>query len=90
MGLSILIPWADRPELAQTLSANAQVFAALEAEVLVANCGGDDSALALTLPPTFIQRDVDSGGWFGRSGRGERLGLVRSLASSGAPGPVAG
>jgi glycosyltransferase involved in cell wall biosynthesis len=46
MGLSILIPWADRPELAQTLSANAQVFAALEAEVLVANCGGDDSALA--------------------------------------------
>ena len=46
MGLSILIPWADRPELAQTLSANAQVFAALDAEVLVANCGGDDSVLA--------------------------------------------
>src|SRR5690606_16854323 len=34
---------------------------------------------ALTLPPTSIQRDVDSGGWFGRSGRGERRGLVRRL-----------
>jgi len=48
------------------------------------------SLLAVTLPPTSIQRDVDSGGWFGRSGRGERRGLVRSLASSAAPDPVAG
>lgn len=44
----------------------------------------------LTLPPTSIQRDGDSGGWFGRSGRGERRGLVRSLALSAAPDPVAG
>ena len=44
----------------------------------------------LTLPPTSIQREVDSGGWFGRSGRGERRGLARSLASSAAPDPVAG
>ena len=44
----------------------------------------------LTLPPTLIQRDGDSGGWFGRSGGGERRGLVRSLALSAAPGPVAG
>ena len=32
----------------------------------------------VTLPPTFIQRDVDSGGWFGRQGLGERRGLARS------------
>uniref|UniRef100_UPI0037C104A8 tyrosine-type recombinase/integrase n=1 Tax=Devosia sp. TaxID=1871048 RepID=UPI0037C104A8 len=34
------------------------------------------NAGTLTLPPTSIQRDVDSGGCFGRSGRGERRGLV--------------
>jgi transposase len=47
-------------------------------------------AFPVTLPPTSIQRDVDSGGCFGRSGRVERRGLVRSLASSAAPDPVAG
>ena len=51
-----------------------------------ATCAGQ----TVTLPPTSIQRDVDSGGWFGRFGRGERRGLVRSLASSAAPDPVAG
>lgn len=56
MGLSVLIPWADRPELAQTLSANAQVFAALGAEVLVANCGGDGSALARLAEEVDIPR----------------------------------
>jgi hypothetical protein len=44
----------------------------------------------LTLPPSFIQPEADSGGWFGRSGWGERWGLARSLASSAAPDPVAG
>jgi hypothetical protein len=52
--------------------------------------GPTPTTRVVTLPPTSIQRDVDSGGWFGRSGRGERRGLVRSLASSVAPDPVAG
>ena len=44
----------------------------------------------VTLPPTSIQHDVDSGGWFGRSGRVERRGLARSRSLSAASDPVAG
>ena len=40
--LSILIPWYDRDELRLTLAANAPVFRANEAEVLVLNCGGEE------------------------------------------------
>lgn len=46
--------------------------------------------LPLTLPPTSIQRDVDSDGWFCPSGRGERRGLAWSWPLSAAPDPVAG
>lgn len=44
----------------------------------------------VTLPPTSIQPEGDSGGWFGRFGRGERRGLARSWSLSGAADPVAG
>lgn len=44
----------------------------------------------MTLPPTSIQRDVDSDGWFCPSGRGERRGLAWSWPLSAAPDPVAG
>lgn len=43
--LSVVIPWADRPELARTLAHNAEQFRRLEAEVLVACCGGDAAVL---------------------------------------------
>uniref|UniRef100_E6VQ23 Uncharacterized protein n=1 Tax=Rhodopseudomonas palustris (strain DX-1) TaxID=652103 RepID=E6VQ23_RHOPX len=44
----------------------------------------------VTLPPTSIQGDVDSDGWFYPSGRGERRGLAWSWPLSAAPDPVAG
>ncbi len=48
-------------------------------------------AAVVTLPPTSIQPEGDSGGWFGRFGRGERRGLARSWSLSGAADhPVAG
>lgn len=47
-------------------------------------------AAVVTLPPTSIQRDVDSGGCHGRSGLGKRRGLPRSPQSSAAAGPVGG
>src|ERR1700691_3221588 len=43
--LSVLIPWYERDELRLTLAANAPVFAAHEAEILVINCGGSSSRL---------------------------------------------
>ena len=52
--------------------------------------GEEGLGLVVTLPPTSIQREGDSGGWFGRSGRGERRELPRSWSLSGAAGPVAG
>jgi glycosyltransferase involved in cell wall biosynthesis len=39
--VSVIIPWKDRPELKVTLAINARVFAQYDAEVIVANCGGD-------------------------------------------------
>ena len=44
----------------------------------------------VTLPPTSIQREGDSGGWFGRSGRVERRGLARSRSVGAASDSVAG
>jgi hypothetical protein len=46
--------------------------------------------LTVTLPPTSIQPEGDSGGCFGRSGRGELRGLAQSWSLSGAADPVAG
>lgn len=47
--LSVVIPWANRPELAHTLAANQAEFLAVGAEVIVASCGGDDGMLARCL-----------------------------------------
>jgi hypothetical protein len=44
--LTVVIPWADRPELARTLRHNAGEFRRLGAEVLVVCCGGDAGMLA--------------------------------------------
>jgi GT2 family glycosyltransferase len=44
--LSVVIAWANRPELAHTLVANAPVFAEADAEVIVASCGGNAEVLA--------------------------------------------
>lgn len=41
MNLSVIIPWKDRPVIGQTLRMNAHRLAAIEAEVLVVNGGGD-------------------------------------------------
>lgn len=43
--LSILIPWYERDELRLTLAANAPVFQAHDAEILVVNCGGNGERL---------------------------------------------
>ena len=43
--LSILIPWCQRDELRITLAANAPVFRAHDAEILILNCGGDRERL---------------------------------------------
>jgi hypothetical protein len=39
--LSIVIPWKDRPELALSLAHNRPIFRSYNAEVSIANCGGD-------------------------------------------------
>jgi glycosyltransferase involved in cell wall biosynthesis len=39
--VSIVIAWANRPELAVSLARNAALFEELDAEVIVSNCGGD-------------------------------------------------
>ena len=46
--------------------------------------------LVLTLPPTFIQRERDSGFEFCLFGRVGQRGLARSFAGRAASGPVAG
>ena len=43
---SIVIPWRDRPELKETLAANAAVFARHAVEVMIVNVGGDVDGLA--------------------------------------------
>jgi len=43
--LSILIPWYERDELGRTLAANAPVFRAHQAEILILNCGGSGDRL---------------------------------------------
>lgn len=48
------------------------------------------AARQLTLPPTFIQRERDSGFEFCPFGRVGQRGLARSFADCAASGPVAG
>ena len=43
--LSVVIAWADRPELARTLAHNMPVFEEADAEVIVASCGGSPELL---------------------------------------------
>jgi glycosyltransferase involved in cell wall biosynthesis len=43
--LSILTPWYERDELKLTLAANASVFRAHDAEILILNCGGSSERL---------------------------------------------
>jgi glycosyltransferase involved in cell wall biosynthesis len=43
--LSILIPWCARDELRVTLTANAPIFRAHDAEILILNCGGSRERL---------------------------------------------
>jgi GT2 family glycosyltransferase len=84
MNISVIIPWADRPELLATLQGNARLFEALGAEVIVSNCGGDP--LALTALVARIDgsrvRVVDCGG------AGFNKCLAINLAAATARSPV--
>jgi hypothetical protein len=57
---SVVIPWRDRPELKQTIAANASVFERHGAEVLVVNCGGDPDEVSALLrdPPVSRVRQI--------------------------------
>ena len=59
-----------------------------------AKYGGMDASLIsqmkVTLPPTFIQRERDSGSEFCPFGRVGQRGLARSFADCAASDPVAG
>lgn len=39
--LTVIIPWANRPELGKTLAANGPLLLETGAELLIVNCGGD-------------------------------------------------
>ena len=47
--LSVVIPWRDRPELASCLAHNLPLLASLDAEMVVASCGGDPALLGEAL-----------------------------------------
>lgn len=47
--LSVVVPWRDRREIAETLERNQAAFAAAGAEVIVVACGGDVGWLARCL-----------------------------------------
>jgi hypothetical protein len=53
---SVVIPWCNRPELEQTLAANAALFERHRAEVVIFNCGGDPDALAEILRKQRVTR----------------------------------
>jgi glycosyltransferase involved in cell wall biosynthesis len=68
--LSVLIPWYQRDELAQTLAANALSFRAVEAEVLILNCGGEGGRLTelIRASSAAAVRQIDiSAGRFNKS-----------------------
>src|SRR2546423_11853928 len=44
-GLTVIIPWRDRPELAETLGNNAPVFRAHGLAITIVNCGGNPDEL---------------------------------------------
>jgi hypothetical protein len=47
--ISIIISWAKRPEIADTLDKNRLSFVKHKAEIIVVNCGGDEQWLDTTL-----------------------------------------
>lgn len=47
--LSVIVPWCDRPELEETLAANAARFAAHDVEVVIVQCAGDGDWLRAAL-----------------------------------------
>lgn len=64
LGLSVIIPWCDRPELEHTLTANAPLFRRHEVEVVVVSCAGDAQWLAGALarvptPVTWVDVPAD-------------------------------
>jgi glycosyltransferase involved in cell wall biosynthesis len=68
--LSVLIPWYQRDELAQTLAANALSFGSMEAEVLILNCGGESGRLTelVRTSKTAAVRQIDiTAGRFNKS-----------------------
>jgi glycosyltransferase involved in cell wall biosynthesis len=81
--LSVVIPWADRPEIGITLRRNAPLFAAAGAEVVVVNCGGDPDRLAEALAgvplPGLRRVEVPASGF----NKGLALNLGVSAARSG-------
>lgn len=46
---SVLIPWANRPEICETLARNAPVFERHSVEIVIVNTGGDRDALLDTV-----------------------------------------
>jgi len=81
--LSVVIPWADRPEIAITLRRNAPLFTAVGAEVVVVNCGGDPDRLTEALAgvplPGLRRVEVPATGF----NKGLALNLGISAARSG-------
>ena len=65
--LSILIPWYERDELRLTLAANAPVFCAHDAEILILNCGGSGERLRALIAASGVtgirQLDISAPGF---------------------------
>jgi glycosyltransferase involved in cell wall biosynthesis len=56
MRITTIIPWSQRPELAETLRQNRPFFEAMRSEVVVVNCGGDSQALRQLLASRDLVR----------------------------------
>jgi len=82
MKLSVIIPWRDRPELAEALQANARFLRRDDIEVLIVNGGGDFTAMQCLLKehgwPGIRRIDLAGGRPFNK---GECLNLGGSLST---------
>lgn len=56
--IAVVIPWRDREELGTTLSANSAPFQENGFEVIIVNCGGDQTRLRALLPNTGLRLTV--------------------------------
>jgi GT2 family glycosyltransferase len=68
--ISVVIAWRNRPELRETLAANARYFERHRAEVIIVNCGGDPddvAALVADQPITDLRVVTLTGASFNRS-----------------------